>query len=497
MISIEAAQEISGIGYWELDFVKDELIWSNQVYKIFGVSPETFKPKQTLFLEFVHPEDREKIHNAFAKALETKQPYELQHRIVLEGGAIRYVIEKSGTIVNDAGEPIKSYGSVQDVTESVEARMKLEASQHKFMAISNQTTEGITVADLEGNYVFVNPAFCKMSGYSDAELLTMSVFDMKASNQNHSSFNNSKEQMQGKPVMVNLQKKDGTEYFTEIIGDVIEIDGETLVLGTIRDISERVKSEELIKKLNKDLESKVKERTQQLATTIQNLSCEVEHRKKVEVQLKESLAVKEILFKEITHRVKNNMQIISSLINLQMSHLDSEACDFLQQISHRIHSMALIHETLYKTNEFKEIQFEHYLNSLINYIRESYAFENFVINLKAEKAQLPLDIGTSLGMIIIELVINSIKHAFANTDEGIIDIQFEERNPNLYSLTIADNGPGIPENIDFRNTKSLGLQLVNSLLDQISGEIALTRDEGTKFEITFIAESRHSGNSPN
>lgn len=492
MISIEAAQEISGIGYWELDFVNDELIWSNQVYKIFGVDPQTFKPKQSFFLEFVHPDDRDSIHAAFAKALETKEPYEIQHRIVLESGVVRYVIEKSGTIVNEDGTPIKSYGSVQDVTEAVEYRMKLEASQHRFMAISNQTTEGITVADVKGNYVFVNPAFCKMSGYSESELLDLSVFDMKAKNQNHVSFKNSKEQFEGKPVKVKLQKKDGTEYFTDIIGDVIEVDGESLVLGTIRDISERVKSEALINNLNKDLESKVKERTQQLNATVQSLNREVDQRKQVEEKLKESLAVKEILFKEITHRVKNNMQIISSLINLQMSHLDKEAGDSLQQISHRIHSMALIHETLYKTNDFKEIQFNHYLNSLINYIRESYSIENFVINLEADKGQLPLDVGTSLGMIIIELVINSVKHAFANTDKGIIDVRFEEQKPNHYRLIIADNGVGIPEDIDFRNSKSLGLQLVTSLVDQISGEITLIRNKGTKLEITFVAEPMKS-----
>lgn len=486
MISVEKAQEISGIGYWELDFENDELTWSNQVYKIFGVNPETFEPTQSRFLEIVHPEDRPKIHAAFAKAIETKQPYKLQHRIVLNDGAVRYVIEKSDSILNEAGEAIKSYGSVQDVTELVVDRMKLEASQRKFMAISKQTTEGITVSDLKGNYVFVNPAFCDMSGYSEEELLRKSVFDMKASGQTHESFKNSKEQMEGRPVRVNLQKKDGTEYMTEIIGDVIEVEKESFVLGTIRDISEQVKSEELINELNKDLESKVRERTEQLNETIQNLSKEVEQRKQAQKELKDSLAIKEILFREVTHRVKNNMQIISSLINLQREHLDDESCAFLEQITHRIHSMALIHETLYKTDDFEGIQFNHYLNSLINYIYESYSIENFKINLDADDLQLPLDVGTSLGMIIIELVINSIKHAFANLDRiGIIDISFKEEAKQKYKLTIADNGVGFSKAIDFRNTTSLGLQLVTGLVDQLSGEIKLISENGSMFEITF------------
>lgn len=486
MISIESAQEIRGIGYWELDFTKDELIWSNEVYRIFGVDPDTFTPTQDQFLQFVHPDDREKIDDAFQEAIKKRQPYILQHRIVLKGGEIRHVIERSDSVIDESGIAIKSYGSIQDITESVEYQLKLEASEHKFKAISSQTTEGITLADVEGNYVFVNPAFCQMSGYSEEELLQMTVFDMKAKNQNHSSFKSTKEELQGQSVRVKLQKKDGTEYFTEIIGDVITIDGENLVLGTIRDVTERVKNEDLIRELNKDLESKVKERTEQLIETINDLSKEVEQRKRVEEELKESLAVKEILFKEITHRVKNNMQIISSLIRLQKSHLDEDACEFLEQISHRIHSMALIHETLYKTNNFKDIRFNQYLDSLINYIRESYHFENFEIELKSEEHLLPLDVGTSLGMIIIELVINSIKHAFGNREEnGKVKIVFEEASENLYHLTISDNGAGVPEEINFKETTSLGLQLVTSLVDQISGDIRLNTDLGTSFKISF------------
>ncbi len=485
-MSIEEAQEISGIGYWELDFVKDELLWSNQVYKIFAVNPDEFSPTQELFEQFVHPEDLQRMRDTFAKATETKRPYEIQHRIVLKDKSIKYVIEKSNILLDESGAPKKSFGSIQDVTESVESRMQLEASQNKFMAISNQTTEGITVADLEGNYVFVNPAFCSMSGYSEAELLEMTVFDMKAENQDHSSFKNTKEKMEGKPVRVNLRKKDGSEYLTEIIGDIINVDGESLVLGTIRDITEQVKSEELIIRLNRDLESTVKERTAQLKATIQDLSIEVEQRREVEQKLKESLTVKNVLFKEITHRVKNNMQIISSLINLQKSHVDAESSILLEQIAHRIHSMALIHETLYKTNDFREIQFDYYLRSLIKYIRESYPSENIEIDLVATKAVLPLDVGTSLGMTIIELAINSIKHAFPNPDEkSIIQVRFEQPCEKHYKLTVSDNGVGFPEGIDYQKTHSLGLQLVSSLVEQISGEIELKRGNGTQFEITF------------
>ncbi len=126
--------------------------------------------------------------------------------------------------------------------------MSLITSEERFKAFTNQTTEGITVADLDGNYVFVNPAFCKMSGYTNEELLQKTVFDMKAENQSHESFRESKEKKIGIPIQVNLQRKDKTEYLTEIIGNIITVDGEELVLGTIRDITERKKIENNLKK---------------------------------------------------------------------------------------------------------------------------------------------------------------------------------------------------------------------------------------------------------
>jgi len=139
----------------------------------------------------------------------------------------------------------------RDITERKRTKEALIENEEKFQALTNQSTEGITVADMKGNYVFVNPAFCEMSGYTKEELLTKTVFDMKAPNQKNSSFYNSKGAMEGVPIQVNLQRKDGTEYLTEIVGKVISIGDQKLVLGTIRDISERKKTEEALKESEK------------------------------------------------------------------------------------------------------------------------------------------------------------------------------------------------------------------------------------------------------
>ncbi len=488
MISLKEAQAFSGIGYWELNLSTKSLEWTDQVFTIFGEDPASFKPNLAYIFERIHPDDLQKVRECLENAEINHEPSTLQLRIDMASGETRHIVVKSGTLDNDGEVPIRKVGSIQDITETIAVQHKLESSRKLFKAISNQSTEGITVADHDGNYVYVNDAFCEMSGYTEEELLKLTVFDMKAKTQDHSSFKNSKEDMEGKPVKVILRKKTGEEYYAEIIGDIINVDGESLVLGTIRDVSERIKQEELINQFNSELESMVEDRTNLLNETIQNLNVEVEFRKDIEAQLKDSLATKEVLFKEVTHRVKNNMQIISSLINLQKTTLDEEAGEFLDQIARRIHSMALIHETLYQTNEFKEIRYDEYLRSLIKYIRESYFSEQITFELQASKSTLPLEVGTSLGMIVMELVMNSIKHAFNREDyHGLVQIKFQEPHQGHFVLSIADNGCGLPPEINVRETKTLGLQLVSTLTEQISGELEIRNNQnrGTLINIKF------------
>jgi len=468
MNTLEKAEEFGKFGHWELYIKSGELTWSNQVYAIFQLDPTQFKPNYETFLSVIHPEDRDLVNAAYTKSLKNKKPYTIEHRLLFQDNSVGYVSEQCETFYDEDGNPVKSIGTVQDVTEKVLANKRLIESESKFKAISNQTTEGITVADTEGNYVFVNPAFCNMSGYSEEELLKMTVFDMKAENQDQSSFKTSKEKMEGLPMRVNLRKKNGEEYLTEIIGDIITIDNDKLVLGTIRDITETVKAEEEIIKLNENLEAIVKERTE---------------------KLEESLKVKEILLKEITHRVKNNLQIITSLINLQKSTIsDQNTIDSLSQVSHRIQSMALIHETLYKSNEYQNVDFDQYLDSLLFYVDKTFSSPNIKIKTYIENSILPLDTATNCGMIIMELITNSVKYAFPNDSKGEIHIQLKQNN-NLFTLVVSDTGIGFPEHIDYKVTHTLGMQVVVSLAEQINGNIALTRDKGTKFEISFPSSS--------
>lgn len=208
---------------------------------------------------------------------------------------------------------------------------------------------------------------------------------------------------------------------------------------------------------------------------------------KTEDKIKRSLKEKEILLKEIHHRVKNNMQIISSMLSLQSSYLkDKDAIHALKECQGRIMSMAMIHENLYQSDTLTGIKFADYINRLTKDLFHTYNIdsERIKINIDADEIILDIDTAIPCGLIINEVVTNSIKHAFPDDAEGEIYIQMQQ-NPEGYNLSLKDNGIGLPENLNINNTTTLGLLLVNSLVRQLEGILEVKRNQGTIFLISF------------
>lgn len=208
-------------------------------------------------------------------------------------------------------------------------------------------------------------------------------------------------------------------------------------------------------------------------------------RKLAEEQIKSSLKEKEVLLKEIHHRVKNNLQVIESLLRLQSRYIkDKQIQAMFRESQHRIKSMALIHEKLYQSKDLAKIDFSEYVRSLVSHLLHSYGGHlnhvNFQLNVDA---LLNIDPAITCGLIINEIVSNSLKYAFLdNPNNAEIVITFVVDGHSI--LSIKDNGVGFP-NLDFRDTDSLGLQLVNSLVEQLDGTIELHNQKGTEFRITF------------
>jgi PAS domain S-box-containing protein len=215
---------------------------------------------------------------------------------------------------------------------------------------------------------------------------------------------------------------------------------------------------------------------------------DITERKRVEAQIKASLKEKEVLLKEIHHRVKNNLQIISSLLSLQSGYIEDEkTLEILKAGENRIASMALVHEQLYQSKDLAKINSAEYIENLVSTLFSSYNINLEFICLKLNIDDICIDVDTAIpcGLIINELVSNALKYAFPLGKNGKICVNFQKDDCNRFILTVSDNGIGFPKNIDFQHTDSLGLQIVTALTNQLGGSIELVKEIGTEFKIIF------------
>ena len=216
---------------------------------------------------------------------------------------------------------------------------------------------------------------------------------------------------------------------------------------------------------------------------------EIAEREEAERKLRWSLEEKEVLLREIHHRVKNNLQVISSLFYLQADYVDDpRSLEILRESRNRVKSMALVHERLYRSADLAKIDFVEYIRSLANELFVSYGINQNIIGLKIESDQvlLGVDRAIPLGLIVNELVSNSLKHAFSDGREGELRLEIQVKDDRL-NLVVSDNGRGFPENLDWQGVQTLGLRIVKILIDQLGGEIELDKSAGTRFTIRLTS----------
>jgi two-component sensor histidine kinase/PAS domain-containing protein len=229
----------------------------------------------------------------------------------------------------------------------------------------------------------------------------------------------------------------------------------------------------------KDLENKIVE--------VSGIAFDITKNKKNEEKISQSLKEKEILLKEVHHRVKNNMQVISSILNLQSSYVtDDYALSLLKECQNRIKSMAYIHESLYQTKNFESVNFTEYLSTLSKNLIHTYSVNSKKVKLVLNLSDLFLNLDLSIpcGLIINEIISNSLKYAFTNRMDGIIFVNLGIEKGKV-RIEVGDNGVGIPHDVDLKQTQTLGMQLVYTLIEQIDGTLELDRINGTKFIIKF------------
>ena len=340
------------------------------------------------------------------------------------------------------------------ITTKIEAIKKIE--EYRF-AIDQSSIVAYT--DLKGTIVYVNDLFCKISKYSREELLGQ---NQSIVNSGHHPKSFWKEMWQtigfgevwkGK---IKNKAKDGTYYwvYTTIIPIKNETNKPYKYLAIRHDITELVEAEELVLKSTTD-----------------------------------ALEEKKVLLKEIHHRVKNNLQVITSLLSLQSSFIEDEKTKGLFRYSqYRINSMAMVHEMLYQSDSLSKIDYNEYLHSLISKLIISFKGNDNNIKLEIDSGNVEINIDTAipLGLLINEIITNSLKYGFKGRNNGKLTIKLKKEKNTNYILKIGDNGIGFSDETTFRNTSSLGLKLIHKLSLQLRGNIELDNSkEGTNYILHF------------
>jgi two-component sensor histidine kinase len=283
----------------------------------------------------------------------------------------------------------------------------------------------------------------------------------------------------------------GGDSFPGAVFFILRTGGYALVatglFAILNDIIRRQKAETELARLSDRLEERVLERTAELARANEALIAEVCQRSIAEERLRLSLHEKEVLIKEIHHRVKNNLQVIVSLLYLQSRKTSDPACSAaLLDSQTRIKSMALIHENLYQSGDLMSVNFDRYLRNLAGHLMVAYGVDLSGIRVVTDARDLAINVTTAipLGLIANELISNALKYAFTGRDGGEITLTGQKEDSRI-TLVINDNGWGIPEGFDWEHVDSLGFNLVLMLVRQLKGTITLTRTGGTKFVITL------------
>jgi len=350
---------------------------------------------------------------------------------------------------------------LRDITERKQAEeetLRLKAFNE---SILQSIAEGVTAVDLKGHVVFVNLALARLLGYTEEALEGEHWTTFVSPDQQ--SIVRSADERRAKGLAdtyeLTLARQDGTRVEVLVSGSPLHVGGS--FSGTVAAFSD------------------------------------ITELKRAEAQIKESLREKEVLLQEIHHRVKNNLQVIASLLNLQSNNFgDPLAAEVFRESQDRVYSMALIHEQLYQSENLAQVDFGHYARELAAHLHGSYGAPERGVRLQTDVGEVFLGIDTAVpcGLILNELVSNALKHAFPDGRTGEISIGLCEDGEDV-ALTVRDDGVGIPEGLDLQRTDSLGLKLVAILVEQLDGVIDIERSSGTAFTVTFrlLPELTHSG----
>ncbi|MEH1943330.1 MAG: PAS domain S-box protein [Nostoc sp.] len=490
-------------GIWDWNVKTNEVFFSPRWKEMLGYEDDEISNHLDERVTRVHPDDFDRVTQAVEEHFAQKTPfYTTEHRVLCKDGTYKWILDRGQALWDEDGNVVRMTGTQKDITErkkaeetlsnlleeleskveertaeltiineSLQAEITerhrieeaLRESEERFRAAFHQAAVGIAHVAIDGRWLLVNQKFCDILGYTAEEVQLLTFQDIT-----HPDDLNADLQYIDQILADNIQtysmekryfRKDSSIVWVNLTVSLMrEVCGEPkYFISVIEDITER--------------------------------QAALRDRKQWEEQIQASLLEKEVLLKEIYHRVKNNLQVISSLLSLQSAYIkDQHDLVIFKQSQQRIASMALVHEKLYQSQDLAKINFGEYIQDLVASLFSAYEVDRDAIALNInidDRVFLGLDTAIPCSLIIHELVSNSLKYAFPVGRNGTIHIGIKKNQDHQVTLTVSDDGIGLPSNFNFKKIASLGWQLVDALTNQISGNLNIQGAMGVECQVTF------------
>jgi PAS domain S-box-containing protein len=450
--------------------------------RISGYSPVEFYKNKNLIRQLVHPEDREIFLRHKTTLPKIPDPQTLDFRIVTKDGRVVWIGHICRPVFSFDGQFLGRRGSNRDITLRVIAENALEENQARLTTAMDlahlvnweyDVKAGTftfndpfyalygTTARNEGGYLMPAETYVREFVHPDDIPYVTGVIEKVASGTDPDYVTEAEHR---------IIRRDGEMRFIVVrFGVIINATGQLVkTYGINQDITNRKLMESEIRSLNQVLEQRVAERTEQLNS---------------------SLKEKELLLREIHHRVKNNIQVIASLLNWQSNIIkDEKTREQLQDAQDRVRSIALVHENLYQSQNLEAIDYQEYLKKNIQYLYHTHSVnpERIAVRVVGDTISLTIDKAIPCGLIVNEMITNAFKHAFPGNNSGTVDIGLFRQGPDI-RLEYHDNGCGLPDSVTLDKTKSLGMMLISGLSRQLKGSITIGREGGTHYVLIFPA----------
>jgi PAS domain S-box-containing protein len=464
--------EGSNQGFWDWNIVTGEVKYSQSLLDMLGYCDEELHSHVNSWGKLIYPDDipeSERILDEHMKGL--TDSYEREYRVLTKSGEWKWILDRGKIVARDEkGNPLRIAGTDTDISERKKIEKALKDSETEKSTILESLSDLVFFHDKDLRIRWVNRAVYDEFNLTPEELLgkyCYKIFHMR----NKPCLNCPvlKAIETGQSQKLDIAMKD-EKCWLVIASPVLDEHGYvTGAIETNLNMTELRRAEEELINYRAHLEEMVDERTKELIKLLQE---------------------KETLLQEIHHRVKNNLQIISSLLLLQASSIkDKSILNIFNESRNRIKSIAMVHEKLYQSKNFSRIDFSKYIKDLSSHLLITYNTSSSHIirlNIKSEDIILNIKQAIPCGLIINELISNSMKYAFPYAVEGEILVEFYQEEGEKLILIVSDNGAGLPEDFSLENISTLGMELVVNLVDQLHGNIEIDRNSGTSFKISFL-----------